>query len=122
MLILALAILVVALVWLFATRAKPVDPVVRRVGLGFAIVCVAGALALRVGLAVGLVVIVVSALVAWLRLRGTGGDDGGDDGPDPPDDPGPDPGHGNGVRHDRLDPDAFDRARAQWENELPKRS
>ncbi len=122
MLILALAFLVVVLVWLFATRARPVDPIVRRVGIGFVIVCVAGALALRVGLVVGLVVIVVAALVAWLRLRGTGGDDGGDDGPDPPPEPDPDPGHDEGLHPDRMDSDAFDRARAKWDNELPRRS
>ena len=86
-------------------------------------VIMGAALALRVGLAapvalrVALVVVAIAALAVWLHRRGHGGD-GPDDGHDPPVDPEPDPGHGERV--ERLDPEAFDRARADWEHELKK--
>ena len=62
------------------------------------------------------------ALGVWLGLRGRG-DDRGDDGPDVPDPPDPDPGPGEraDLPPEVLDPEAFDRARAEWEQELPKR-
>jgi hypothetical protein len=116
MLMVALAIVVVPLAWLLLTRTKPIDPVVRRVGVACLVACVAAVLAVRSGPA-AIAFVAGVALVVWLRLRGRGGDDPGDDGRDPPDDPDPDPGPGQ-----RLDPDAFDLARARWEQELRERS
>jgi hypothetical protein len=119
MLILALGIVAMSLVWLFAKRTRPVNPFIRRAGLGFAIACLCAALAVRVGPTLGLLLLAVAWLAVWLRLRGRGDDGPGDDGPDPPDepvpDPDPDPGH-----LEALDQEAFDRARAEWEQDLPK--
>jgi chromate transport protein ChrA len=115
MLAIVLAIVVIPLLWLFMTRSAPVDPVVKRVAVGLVIACVAAVLAVRSPLA-ALAFLVVVGLVVWLRMRGRGGDDPGDDGRDPPDDPDPSPDPGQ-----RLDPDAFDRAREQWEQELRER-
>jgi len=122
MLILALAIFTLA-VWLFVKRGRPVHPAARAAGLAFLIVC-AAVVALRAG-PVGTAVFATAAVLlgVWLSLRGRGGDDHRDDRPDAPDPPDPDPGSGEraellgGV----LDPEAFDRARGEWERELPKR-
>jgi hypothetical protein len=65
----------------------------------------------------GLFLFTLASLAIWLRLRPPGDDGRGDDRPDPPDEPRPDPGPDRG---DALDPDAFDRARAQWEQELKR--
>jgi hypothetical protein len=115
MLAIVLAIVVIPVLWLFMTRSAPVEPVVRRVGVGFLIACAGAVLAVR-SPAAAVAFFVVVGLVVWLRMRGRGGDDPGDDGPDPPDDPDPSPDPGQ-----RLDPDAFDRAREQWEQELRER-
>ena len=73
----------------------------------------------------GIIAFTVAAVAfgIWLGLRGRGGDDRGDDGPDVPDPPDPDPGPGQraDLPPEVLDPEAFDRARAEWERELPKR-
>jgi hypothetical protein len=120
--VLALAF-VALLVWLVVKRGS-VPPAARTAGLvTFGVVC-AAPVAIRAGprgilvFAVGLV-----ALGVWLALRGWGGDDRRDDGPDVPDPPEPDPGPGQRVDlpPEVLDPEAFDRARAEWERELPKR-
>ncbi len=124
MLVLALAIAVMSMVWYFAVRKPRVDPAIRRAGVACAIFCVAVAVALRAGPVAGvLLVVTVASLVLWLRMRGRGGDDPGDDGRDPPSGPEPDPGPDgdDALRPELLDPDAFDRARAEWERELPKR-
>ena len=115
MLAIVLAIVVIPLVWLLVTRTAPIDPMVRRAVVGCAVVLLGAVLAVRSPPA-ALAFLAVVGLVVWLRLRGRGGDDPGDDGRDPPDDPDPGPTPG-----DRLDPDAFDRARAKWEQELRER-
>ena len=116
MLAVVLAIVFIPLVWLLVTRSAPVDPAIRRTAVGLVIVCVSAVLAVRSPPA-ALAFLVVVGLVVWLRMRGRGGDDPGDDGRDPPDDPDPSPDPGQ-----HLDPDAFDRAREQWEQELRERS
>ena len=77
----------------------------------------------RAGPLAGLLVVAAGSFLLWVSMGGFGWGRGGDDGPDPPPDPDPDP--GDGERADlpakRLDPDAFDRARAEWEREAPKR-
>jgi hypothetical protein len=125
MLIVALAIVVIPLGWLANRRMQRVDPAERGALLGrWIIACLGVGLALRVGLAaplplrVALLVLAIGAFAIWLRRRGHGG--GGDDGRGSPDDPdlGPRPGHR--VPPERLDPDAFDRARAEWEDAARK--
>ena len=119
MLILAGAI-VALLVWLGLRRKQPTDSVALRVGAVCLIAVIAAALAVRGGpVATALILVTGGALLMWWRLRRRGGDDPGDDGPDPPDPPDPDP--GPGARADVLDVEAFDRARADWERELPRR-
>jgi len=125
MLVLALTIVALPLAWLAARRAQRLQPAVRRAGVAFAISCVVVALALRAGPALaGVLIVAVAALAVWLHRRGPGGDDRGDDGRDPPSGPGPDPDPGDlaKARPQPVDRDAFDRARAEWEHELPKRS
>lgn len=116
--------LVALLVWLLFVRGRPVASRVQRGVLAGAVAVVAAALAVRAGPAAtgATLVLAAVALALWLRLRG-GGDDPGDDGPDPPDGPDPDPGPGREreLPRDVLDVDAFDRARAEWERELPRR-
>ena len=120
--ILALAF-VALLVWLVVKQGRPVHPAVRTAGLMFLIACAAG-VAFRTGPR-GILVFAIALLAfgVWLGLRGRGGDDRGDDGPDVPDprDPDPGPGQRADLPPEVLDPDAFDRARADWERELPKR-
>jgi hypothetical protein len=116
MLAIVLAIVFIPLVWLLMTRSAPIHPVVRRVGVGLVVAGVGAVLAIRSPPA-ALAFLAIVGLVVWLRMRGRGGDDPGDDGPGPPDDPDPSPDPGQ-----RLDPDAFDRARARWEQELRERS
>lgn len=130
MLIVALAIILAPLAWLLIKRMPHADPAARRGRHVWVIACLCAALALRVGLAapvllrVALCLLAVGALVVWLRRRGQGGDGPGDDGPDLPVDPGPDPraGHRAALRPERLDAEAFDRARAGWEHALKKRA
>ena len=123
MLILLLLVVMASLIWLFAIRKQPVTPALRRVGIGFAVAFVCAALAVRAGPAVGLALVTVVLVAVWLRLRRRGDDGPGDDGRDPPSgpEPDPDPGPQASLRPERLDQDAFDRARAEWERELPKR-
>jgi len=127
MLILALGILAMSLVWYFAMRTEPVNPLVRRVAIGFAIACVCAALAVRAGPALGLLLVSLMLVAVWLRLRGRGDDGPGDDGREPPTEPDPDPGPRPGARvrpeisdQEAFDQAAFDRARAEWEQDLPK--
>jgi hypothetical protein len=118
--ILALALLAL-LVW-FVVKRGQVHPIVRSAGLVILIAFVAG-IAIRSGPR-GIIAFTVAAVAfgIWLGLRGRGGDDRGDDGPDMPDPPDPDPGPGQraDLPPEVLDPEAFDRARAEWERELPK--
>ena len=119
--ILALALLAL-LVYLVVKRGR-VHPVVRVGSLVLLLAFCAG-IAIRSGpRGILAFVIAVIAFGIWLGLRGRGGDDRGDDGPDMPDPPDPDPGPGQRADLPRevLDPEAFDRARAEWERELPKR-
>lgn len=121
MLIVASAIFALV-VWFSAKRGWLDHPFARAAGLVFLIACVA-AIALRAGpLGAAVFATVAVTLGIWWALRGRG-DDPGDDGPDPPDppDPGPGPGKRAALPAEVLDPDAFDRARAEWERELPKR-
>lgn len=124
MLILALGIVAMSLMVLLAKREQPVGPVVRWVGGAVGIVCLGLLVTTRAGPLAGLTVVGVGSVVLWLSMGGGGGGDGpGDDDPDPP--PVPDPDAGPGERADvpagRLDREAFDRTRAEWERELPKR-
>jgi hypothetical protein len=116
--------LVALLVWLFVRRKQPVESVAVRAGVVCAVALIAAALAVRGGPAATGAVLLASAagFALWLRMRGAGGDDPGD-GPDPPDEPEPDPGPTQCVDPpvDLLDAEAFDRARAEWERELPRR-
>lgn len=125
MLVLVLGILAASLIWwLFVKREKPVGPVVRW-ALGATGIVVLGLMAtLRAGPLAGLLVVAVGSIVLWLAMFGTGDDGPGGGGPDPPPEPDPDPGHGErpDLPVKLLDPDEFDRARAEWEHELPKRS
>lgn len=128
MLVLALAIVLAPLAWLVIRRMQHADPAARGGILRWAIACLGAVLALRVALAapvlarVALGLLALGALAVWLHRRGHGGDGPGDDGRDPPLDPGPDPrpGHRALPRPERLDPEAFDRARAEWEHALKK--
>jgi hypothetical protein len=124
MLILALGIVATALTVLLAKREQPVGPVVRWVGGALGIVCLGLLVTMRAGPLVGLLVVGVGSFVLWLSMGGGGGGDGpGDDDPDPAPVPDPDPGPGEraDVPAGSLDREAFDRARAEWERELPKR-
>ncbi|MEY2517357.1 MAG: hypothetical protein QOJ89_4715 [bacterium] len=124
MLIAAFAILLAPLAWLAIRRMPRDDPAANRARWRSVVACLGAALALRVGMAgpvvlrVALCLLAIGALVVWLRRRGDGGSGPGDDGHDPPIDP--DPGPGDAQRAmpplERLDPDAFDRARAEWEH------
>ena len=118
--ILALALLAL-LVW-FVVKRGQVHPIVRSAGLVILIAFIAG-IAIRSGPR-GIIAFTIFAVAfgIWLGLRGRGGDDRGDDGPDVPDPPDPDPGPGQraDLPPEVLDPEAFDRARAELERELPK--
>jgi len=128
MLVLVIALVLAPLAWLAIKRLRDADPAVRGASVKWVIACLAAALALRVGLAaplplrIALGLLAVGSLAVWLRRRGHGGD-GPDDGRNPPadPDPGPDPGHRE-PRPERLDPEAFDRARAEWEQGLKDRA
>jgi hypothetical protein len=122
MLILALGIVAISLMVLFAKREQPVGPVVRWVGGAVGIVGLGLLVTTRAGPLMGLLVVGVGSVVLWLSTGG-GGDGPGDDDSDPPPVPDPDPGPGEraDVPAGRLDREAFDRARAEWERELPKR-
>jgi len=128
MLIVALAIVLAPLAWLVIKRMQHAEPAARDARLLWVIACLGAALALRVGLAapvllrVALCLLAIGALAFWLRRRGQGGDGPGDDGRDSPADPGPDPRPGNRAEpgRERLEPEAFDRARAEWEHALKK--
>ncbi len=119
MLVLVLAILLGLLAWLVVKKTEHVDPAIRRAAIACAIGCVLAVLAVRAG-PVGIGLLVIGLVVVWLRMRGRGGG-GGDDGRDPPDEPEPDPGPREEVRPERVEDDALDRARSEWERELPKR-
>jgi len=124
MLVLVLGIASVTVIWLlFVKREKPVGPVVRWTGGAAGIVFVGIVATLRAGLLAGLLVVAAGSVLLWLSMGGFGGGGGGD-GPDPPPEPDPDPGPGEraDLPAKLLDPEAFDRARAEWERELPKRS
>lgn len=120
MLIVALAIVLAPLVWLVIKRMQHADPAARGARFLWVIGCLGAALALRVGLSAPVLVRVVlclfaiGALAVWLHRRGEGGDGPGDDGRDSPADPGPGPGHRAALRPERLDPEAFDRARVGY--------
>jgi hypothetical protein len=125
MVVLALGIVSVSLIWwFFVKRERPVGPVVRYVGSAVGIVCLGLVTTLRGGLLAGLLVVAAGSFLLWLSMGGFGGGGGGGDGPDPPPEPDPDPGSGKRVDlpAEVLDREAFDRARAEWERELPKRS
>ncbi len=127
MLIVALAIVLAPLAWLVIERMQHADPAARGTRLRWVAACLGAALALRVGLAapvllrVALCLLALCTLALWLRGHGQGGDGPGDDGRDPPVDPSPDPRPGHRAAHpERLDPEAFDRARAEWAHALKK--
>jgi len=128
MLVVALVIVLAPLAWLAIKRMQHADPAARRAGLRWVIAGLGAALALRVGLAapvmlrVALCLLAIGALAVWLRRRGQGGEGPGDDGRDSPVDPGPDPHSGRRAAPppERLDPEAFDRARGEWEHTLEK--
>ena len=126
MLIAALAIVLAPLAWLVIKRMQHADPPARGGRLGWVIACLGAALALRAGLAapvllrVALCLLAIAALAIWLRRRGQGGDGPGDDGRDPPAGPDPGPGHRAAPPSERLESEAFDRARADWEHALNK--
>jgi len=130
MLTVALAFVLAPLAWLVIKRMQHADPAARGARFMWVIGGLGAALALRVGLSapvllrVALCLFAIGALAVWLRRRGEGGDGPGDDGSDSPADPGPDPGPGHraALRPERLDPEAFDRARAEWEHALQKRA
>jgi len=128
MLIVALAIVLAVLAWLVIKRMQHADLAPGGKRFRWAIVCLGAALALLAGLAapvqlrVALCLLAIGAVAVWLRRRGQGDDGPGDDGRDPPVDPGPDPGPGHRAAppSERLEPEAFDRARAEWEHALKK--
>lgn len=127
MLIVALAI-VLAFAWLVIKRLQHGDPAARGGRFRWVIVCLGAALAVRASLAapvllrVALCLLAIGAVGVWLRRRGQGGDGPGDDGRGPPVGPGPDagPGHRAASPPERLEPEAFNRARAEWEHALKK--
>ena len=124
MLIAVVAIIGGLVAWLVMKRVQRGDPALSRAGWRWVIACLGAAIAVRASMAgpvllrVALGLLAIAALVVWLRRRGGGG--WGDDGRDPPVDPEPDPGEGQRAPRprERLDPDAFDRARAEWEQPL----
>jgi hypothetical protein len=126
-LIAVLAIVLSCVAWLVIERMHHDDPAARATAWRWLMACVGAVLAVRVGMAgplvlrVALVVFAIAAVVAWLIGRGHGGG-GGDDGGEPPVDPDPDPGAGDRAPAppQRLDPEAFDRARAEWEQSLKR--
>jgi hypothetical protein len=117
MLILGLLIILAPLGWMAYKRMQQADPAAGRRLSRLALVCIGAALAVRVAMAapgllrVAILALGIGAFALWLLRRGHGGD-GPDDGHDPPVDPGPDP------SGERLDPEAFDRARDDWEHTL----
>jgi len=117
MLFLLVALVLAPLAWLAIKRMQLAGPPSSGRLLRGAILGLGAALALRIAFAapaplrIALFALAIGAFVIWLRRRGQGGD-GPDDGRDPPVDPGPDP------SGERLDPDAFDRARDEWERTL----
>ena len=127
MLFVALAIVLAPLAWLAYKRMQHTGLAARGPRLGWVFAMLGAALALRVAAAaplllrVAILVLAVGAFAIWLRKRGQGGD-GPDDGRDPPVDPDPDPSPGQRVEPqlERLDPEAFDRARVEWEHALKK--
>ena len=127
MLIGALVILLAPFAWLAIRRMQHANPAAAGGLVRLVLACLGAALALRVALAapiplrVAMCALAIAALVVWLRRRGHGGD-GPDDGRDPPVDPRPDPRPGRRavLRPERLDDEAFDRARGDWEHELKK--
>jgi hypothetical protein len=126
--IVAVAIVLAPLAWLVIKRMQHADPAARGTCFLWVIACLGAALALRIGLAapillrVALCLLAIGALAVWLHRRGQGGDGPDGDGRDSPADPGPDSGLGHRAapRPERLDPEAFDRARAEWEHALKK--
>lgn len=128
MLFAALAIVLALLAWLVIKRMQHADPAVRDALLRGVAACLVAAVALRVVLTapvllrVALCLLALGTLAVWLRRRGQGGGGPGDDGRDPPVDPSPDPrpGHRAPPHPERLDPEAFDRARAEWEQARKK--
>ncbi len=121
MLVVALLLVLAPLAWLVTERMRRGGPAARAAVLRTVTACVAAVLLLRVTLVAPLPLkaaicgLTIGALLVWLHRRGGEGADGpGDDGRDPPADPGPDP------RPEQLDPDAFDRARAEWEQTLKR--
>ena len=128
MLILALAIVLAPLAWLLVKRTQHADPATRARQWRWLGACLGTALALRVALVaplalrIAICVFAVAAFAVWLRRRGQGGDGPGGGGHDEPVDPGPDPSPDHVVDRplERLDPVAFDRARAGWEHDVKK--
>lgn len=118
-----LALAVVALVaWLVVRRGRPIHPSLRVAGAACVVVA-AAVVALRAGpLGTAVAVTAAVTLGLWLRHRGRD-DDGGDDGPDPTDpvDPQAGPGSRAKLPAEVIDPEAFDRARAEWDRELQRR-
>jgi hypothetical protein len=121
MLAVAVVLVLAPLAWLLRERLRHAGPAARAVALRRLTASIAAVLVLRVVLVAPLplkaaiCLLSIGALVVWLRRRGgQGGDGPGDDGRDPPVDPGPDP------RPEQLDPEGFDRARAEWEQALKK--
>ena len=108
MLVVALLLLLAPLAWLASERLRHAGPAAR------------AAVLRRVTAGVAAVLLLPPIPVGVCGPPGGGGPrgaGGGGAGPgqaarDPPVDPGPDP------RPEQLDPDAFDRARAEWERTL----
>lgn len=114
-----LALAVVAIVaWLVVRRGRPIPPFARVAGAACVVVA-AAVVALRAGpLGTAVAVAAAVTLGLWLGHRKRD-DDGGDDGTDPPDPV--DPPAGPGSRVKLIDPEAFDRARAEWDREPQRR-
>lgn len=110
------------LVWLVVKGERPAPVVLRIAGIAVLIVC-AMAVAWRAGPLGAAALATAAVALGVLISRHQRGDDRGDDGHDPPDAPDPDPGPGHGAEPPAglLETEAFDRARAEWERELPKR-
>ena len=125
MLILVIALVLAPLAWLAIRRRQRGGPADYGASWRWVLAAFVAALVLRIALSaplalrIALPLLVIGALVVWLRRRGHGGG-GGDDGHDPPVGPDPDPGPGQRAvpPTERLDPEAFDRARAEWEHAM----